>query len=269
MLVHKTLSQIGQSSLSPSGTIPQYPTVNVQSLSLFVPLMTCYHAEFQNIEHEKIERWLVLRLVLNSIRIFRLSLLLHLVTFLIWKVLATAIVWVFHSECIKEILLEPNNYQNSTLFGPISFGLVSLTFTNFLKFALLIGHSEIPGWLYIYVVIIVVYYIHDSCLAAIPWISVDEIYYQEYTPAYLSTSRSKCNELNALTIVEFHGIVTEIDRKIDRNWYIFCKVKFLILKINNLWLAISYISGVWNIVVADADIRTVNDFCTNSASSLT
>ena len=83
MLVHKTLSQIGQSSLSPSGTISQYPTVNVQSLSLFVPLMICYHAEFQNIEHEKIERWLVLRLVLNSIRIFRLSLLLHLVTFFI------------------------------------------------------------------------------------------------------------------------------------------------------------------------------------------
>ena len=83
MLVHKTLSQIGQSSLSPSGTISQYPIVNVQSLSLFVPLMTCYHAEFQNIEHEKIERWLVLRLVLNSIRIFRLSLLLHLVTFMI------------------------------------------------------------------------------------------------------------------------------------------------------------------------------------------
>ena len=127
MLVHKTLSQIRQSSLSPSGTISQYPTVNVQSLSLFVSLMTCYHAEFQNIEHEKIERWLVLRLVLNSIRIFRLSLLLHLVTFLIWKVLATAIVWVFHSECIKEILLEPNNYQNSMLFGPISFGLASLT----------------------------------------------------------------------------------------------------------------------------------------------
>ena len=156
MLVHKTLSQIGQSSLSPSGTISQYPTVNVQSLSLFVPLMTCYHAEFQNIKHEKLECLLVLLLVLNSIRIFRLSLLLHLVIFLIWKVLATAIVWVFQSECIKEILLEPNNYQNSMLSSPISFGLVSLTFTNFLKFALRMGHSEILSWLYIYIVIVIV-----------------------------------------------------------------------------------------------------------------
>ena len=133
MLVHKTLSQIGQSSLSPSGTISQYPTVNVQSLSLFVPLMTCYHAEFQNIKHEKLECWLVLQLVLDSMRIFWLRLLLHLVIFLIWKILATAIVWVFRSECIKEILLEPNSYQNSTLFSPLSFGPVSLRFTNFFK----------------------------------------------------------------------------------------------------------------------------------------
>ena len=65
MLAHKTLSQIGQSS-----TISQYPTFNVKSLSLFVPLTTCYHAEFQNIKHEKLECWLVLRLVLDFIRIF-------------------------------------------------------------------------------------------------------------------------------------------------------------------------------------------------------
>ena len=132
---------------------------------------------------------MVLQLVLNSIRTFSLSLLLHLVIFLIWKVLATAIVWVFQSECIKEILLEPNNYRNSMLSSPISFGLVSLTSTNFLKFALLMGHSEISSWLYIYIVIIVVYCIYDSCLAAIPRISVDKINYQEYTPAYLSTCK--------------------------------------------------------------------------------
>ena len=40
-------------------------------------------AGFHCIEHEKLECWLVLRLVLNSIRIFWLSLLLHLVIFLI------------------------------------------------------------------------------------------------------------------------------------------------------------------------------------------
>ena len=65
-------------------------------------------------------------------------------------------------------------------------------------------------------------------------------------------------------IVEFHCIVTEI----DRNCYIFCKVIFLILKINNLWLAISNISGVCNVVVTASNITTVNDLCMTSASSL-
>ena len=118
---------------------------------------------------------------------------------------------------------------------------------------------------------------------------VNNCYLSGITPAYLSTCKQQFGQtvtrkwLNQLHttffsknfkkqmrwiecshIVEFHCIVTEI----DRNWYIFCKVTFLILKINNLCLTISYISGVWNVVVAEFNITTVNDLCMTSVSTL-